>query len=223
MGSPEKEPGRHNNEDRVEVAISPLSIMDAPVTQRQWYAVTGENPSFFKQRRYCMDGHVVMGGVELCPEHPVEMVSWEDIQKFIERLKSELGIRYRLPTEAEWEYAARAGTVTAYSFGDNPAGLKEYAVYMDPQNQTRKVRSKSANSWGLYDVHGNVWEWTEDVYVEKLAGGIGPLENTVECRTIRGGGWFGYSDYLRSSARCNEPQNYSSKLLGFRLARSLVP
>jgi formylglycine-generating enzyme required for sulfatase activity len=119
------------------------------VTQAQWHAVMGDNPSRFK-------------GDTL----PVEQVSWEDAQKFIERLNAqEGGTKYRLPTEVEWEYAARAGTTTAYSFGDNPRPLGEYAWFSENfGNTTHPVGQKQPNPWGLYDMHGNVWEWVQDWY-----------------------------------------------------------
>jgi formylglycine-generating enzyme required for sulfatase activity len=135
---------------RVEIT-QPFYLGTTEVTQSQWESVMGNNPSRFKGAN-----------------RPVEQVSWEEVQTFIEKLNArEPGVTYRLPTEAEWEYAARAGTTTAYSFGDSAGDLDEYAWYGgNTGGQTHPVGQKPANGWGLYDVHGNVWEWVQDWYGE---------------------------------------------------------
>jgi formylglycine-generating enzyme required for sulfatase activity len=155
MGSNNGEP----NEKPVHmVRISrPFYLGKYEVTQAQWEAVMGNNPSQFKGD----------------PNSPVENVSWDDVQEFIKRLKRlntrESGVKYRLPREAEWEYAAQAGTTTAYSFGNDPSQLGEYAWYGENANgETHPVGQKKPNPWGLYDMHGNVWEWVQDWY------GVGP-------------------------------------------------
>ncbi|HLC15756.1 MAG TPA: SUMF1/EgtB/PvdO family nonheme iron enzyme, partial [Thermodesulfovibrionia bacterium] len=126
-------------------------MQTTPVTQGQWKALMGNNPSRFKR---CGD------------DCPVESVSWHDAQKFIEKLNKREGVnKYRLPTEAEWEYAARAGSDTAYCFGDDEARLSEYAWYdKNSDGRTHPVAKKKPNAWWLYDMHGNVWEWSEDWY-----------------------------------------------------------
>ncbi len=122
----------------------PFYLGTYEVTQGQWQAVMGRNPSWFTGE----------------PTRPVERVSWDNIQIFLQQLNArEGGAGYRLPTEAEWEYAARAGTSTAYSFGDDEQKLGEYAWYRaNASNTTRPVGLKTPNAWGLHDMHGNVWE-----------------------------------------------------------------
>lgn len=123
----------------------PFYLGKYPVTQAQWGAVMGKNPS-----RFTGD-----------PSRPVENVSWHDVQEFLRRLsEKEGGKSYRLPTEAEWEYAARAGAATSYCFGDESSQLGEYAWYRENSgDRTHPVGQLKPNAWGLYDVHGNVWEW----------------------------------------------------------------
>ncbi|MDR3221637.1 MAG: formylglycine-generating enzyme family protein [Candidatus Accumulibacter sp.] len=178
------------------------------VTQAQWEAVMGSNPSKFKGR-----------------SNPVEMVSWDDVQTFIKRLNAkEVTSKYRLPTEAEWEYAARAGTTSAYSFGDNAASAgKQYAVYGNSW-RTQPVGEKEPNPWGLYDMHGNVYEWVQDWYSRKYyASGLstdpkGPLEGRR--RVLRGGSWFSSAKELRSAFRHYYTPGSRSGYNGFRLALS---
>ena len=131
MGSPLTEKNRYSDEAQVEVSISkPFEIMETTVTQSQWHCVMGSNPSYFKKSKHCED-HKIVNGVEMCPNNPVEQVSWNDVQVFIGSLNADLGLSncYRLPTEAEWEYSARAGTKTAYFFGNKPSKLEDYAWY----------------------------------------------------------------------------------------------
>jgi formylglycine-generating enzyme required for sulfatase activity len=118
-----------------------------PVTQKQWKAVMGNNPSHFKG-----------------DDRPVEYVSWYDVLGFVEKLNELEGTdKYRLPSEAEWEYACRAGTTTRYSFGDSEAKLRKYGWYDgNSRRETHPVGKKKPNPWGLYDIHGNVWEWCQD-------------------------------------------------------------
>ena len=185
MGSPKTEKGRRDDEEQVEVRLSPFEIIDAQVTQEMWVEVMGNNPSRF---------------VGL--ERPVESVSWNEAQEFLKRVNRQLGLTgkkgYRLPTEAEWEYAARAGTQTAYFFGDDPARLEDYAVFAT--KETALVRSKKPNPWELYDMYGNVWEWTMDEY-DKLEGGENPLQENGIAPVIRGGAWHFIAQNLRSAFR----------------------
>jgi len=190
------------------VSISkPFYVGKYEVTQAQWEEVMGDNPSHFKGR-----------------EHPVEMVSWEDVQGFIRRLNEKEGTTgYRLPTEAEWEYAARAGTSTAYFFGDDGEELFNYAWYKDnSENKTQVVGLKEPNAWGLYDVHGNVWEWVEDWYGEYQAEAVtdptGPSDGSR--RGLRGGSWYGNADNCRVAARDDGMPGNRRDTLGFRLAFS---
>ncbi|MCB1934271.1 MAG: SUMF1/EgtB/PvdO family nonheme iron enzyme, partial [Candidatus Accumulibacter sp.] len=137
--------------------------------------------------------------------HPVVNVSWEDANAFCRWLSSKENRTYRLPTEAEWEYACRAGTSTAYSFGDDPEALDEYAWFADNSNETyHEVASKKPNPWGLYDMHGSVAEWVLDQYVPAFYGQqpadvSNPLAIPVTLypRVVRGGGWDDQPDMLR--------------------------
>ena len=205
MGSPKGEVGRRDNENQVRVTLSPFTMMDAPVTQEMWVAVMGENPSEF-----------------VGPERPVESVSWNDVQEFIRRLNMQLGLKgekgYCLPTEAQWEYAARAGTQTAYFTGDDPKGLEEYAVF--DANATAPVRSKDPNGYGLYDMSGNVWEWTQDWYHRELKGGDDPVQTEKSAgRLFRGGSWGNNAQNLRSANRNYVNPGYRNSLVGFRVVR----
>ena len=204
MGSPATERGRSYDEDQHEVAISrPFEMMTTPVTQALWMAVMGDNPSYFK-------------GVDL----PVEMVSWEDCQGFIARLNSLLyDDQYRLPTEAEWEYACRAGTV-----GPTYGPIDEIAWYEENSgNGTLSVGRKTPNAWGLYDMLGNVWEWCSDWYSGYHAGSVtdpsGPL--TGSYRVSRGGSWKSSPGTIRVANRyqCYPDDRYNR--IGFRIARSV--
>jgi formylglycine-generating enzyme required for sulfatase activity len=155
MGSPESEKHRATNEVQHEVTISkPFYMGVYEATQAQWQAVMGTNPSQFKG-----------------DNRPVEMVSWDDCQSFCNELSAKVGRTIRLPTEAEWEYACRAGTKTSYYFGDDVSQLARYAWYDDNSDmQTHDVGGKIPNAWGLYDMHGNVWEWCQDRYGAYSAG-----------------------------------------------------
>jgi formylglycine-generating enzyme required for sulfatase activity len=171
----------------------------------------GSNPSEFKGRT-----------------NPVEKVSWDDVQVFINSLNQKEGHkRYRLPTEAEWEYAARAGSTSAYSFGDDPRQLKDYAWYRNNSElKTHPVGKKKPNSWGLYDMYGNVWEWVQDWFDDKyyrespsidpigMIGTLGPL------RVYRGGSWGNDARYVRSAYRGDDSPGLRYSYLGFRLALS---
>ena len=161
----------------------------------------------------------------------VSHVSWNDAQAFISWLnKKESGGTYRLPTEAEWEYAARAGTTTRYSFGNSAGSLGNYAwydknAYDAGAKYAHAVGQKSANAWGLYDMHGNVWEWVQDWYGENYYSNSpatdpkGPSSGSY--RVVRGGSWLLGARYCRSALRDGYDPGYRGGSLGFRLARSL--
>ncbi|MDR2624899.1 MAG: formylglycine-generating enzyme family protein [Zoogloeaceae bacterium] len=229
------EDAREDEMPQHQVTISqPFYLGKYEVTQKEWEAVMGDNPSKFKGEN-----------------NPVENVSWYDIQTFIERLNQKEGTnKYRLPTEAEWEYAARAGTTTQYSFvkweyaersgmmtqssGDDADSLGRYAWYKDnSEGKTHPVGQKEPNPWGLYDMHGNVWEWVQDWYDENYyaqspaidprgpSGGSlrdprGPYGNSF--RVLRGGSCTGTARHFRSATRGLglPPSMYN----GFRLAFS---
>jgi formylglycine-generating enzyme required for sulfatase activity len=235
MGSPDS----HRDADRDEtpqhrVRITrPFYLGVYPVTQSQWERVMGSNPSRFKS-----------------PDHPVESVSWEDCQQLIRRLNDlpaergvllyrgfgtqgsgylpgERGGVYRLPTEAEWEYACRAGSTTVYSFGDSAASLGDYAWYMsNSADRTHPVGQKRPNAWGLYDMHGNVWEWCQDWYDSSYYASSptgdpqGPGVGSF--RVLRGGSWGFTAGFCRSADRSRLQPSSRSLYLGFRVARSSV-
>jgi formylglycine-generating enzyme required for sulfatase activity len=171
------------------------------VTQALWEVVMGSNPSYFK-------------GATL----PVENVSWEDVQQFLSRLNAQdTRYQYRLPTEAEWEYACRAGTT-----GDYAGSLYEMAWYGDNSGgKTHPVGEKKPNAWGLYDMHGNVWEWCADWYGNYQKGVVtdprGP--STGSYRVYRGGGWGNPAAHCRSANRRSNSPGYRTYNLGFRLVR----
>ena len=234
MWSPPSERRRGSDEGQEEVEITkPFEIMKTEVTQKQWFRVMKENPSYSKRSVHCGD-HEIIDGVGMCPNHPVEKVSWDDVQKYIEELNKSLGLTgcdgtphsssgcYRLPTEAEWEWAARAGTKTAYFFGDDSSDLGDYAWYLDNSvDRTHKVGLKDSNPWGLYDIYGNVWEWVQDKYSEELPGGIDPLNEDGVDPVLRGGDWLTDAFFLRSADRYGRHPGYRDNGIGFRLVRTL--
>jgi formylglycine-generating enzyme required for sulfatase activity len=167
-------------------------------------------------------------GFDQTDDHPVVNVCWNDATAFSDWLSREEGQKYRLPTEAEWEYACRAGTTTRYSFGDNERSLGRYAWYAANSNgQTHPVGEKNPNAFGLYDMHGNVWEWCSDGYEtdsykqSPVADPRGPGQ--AAHRVVRGGSWGLGPKYVRSAFRLGESPGYRSISLGFRLARAWIP
>ena len=180
------------------------------VTQGQWKAIMGDNPS---KHAGCGDN---------CP---VEMVSWKDAQTFIRKLNDKTGKQYRLPSEAEWEYACRAGGAHLYCGSDNPDSAGWYGGMATPAGNSGKttnpVATKQANAFGLYDMSGNVWEWVEDSYHENYDGA--PTDGSAwqgdgALRVPRGGGW----SYLqRAAKRGGSEPTYRFGTIGFRLARTL--
>jgi len=219
MGSPETEKGRQENETQHEVTISKdyyLGVYE--VTQAQYETVMGKNPSHFQ-------GAIV--GNENA-DLPVENVSWDDAVEFCKKLsdlpeEKKAGRVYRLPTEAEWEYACRAGSKTAYSFDDEEGLLPEYGWFKrNSSDRTHTVGLLEPNAWGLYDMHGNVWEWCSDWYVEYPQGAVsdptGPKEGSD--RVIRGGGWNSGAADCRSAYRGGSTPGDRFYSLGFRLALS---
>ena len=241
MGSPFDEAGRLNDEEGaegkpVEVHISqPFDMMVTEVTQQQWFEVMGNNLSRYNQVENCSN-HKIINGVLLCPDNPVEGVSWSDIQNFAAQLNKQENLKgcdgtpsggqgcFRLPTEAEWEYAARGGTTTAYSFGSNPEDLSEYAWFgLNSDRRTHKVAQLMPNPYGLYDMHGNVWEWVQDGYVEKLPGGTDPFQPPIAegvFHVVRGGSWFHIVQDLRSAFRKGVYPNNRYNNIGFRLVKT---
>jgi formylglycine-generating enzyme required for sulfatase activity len=212
MGSPPNE-GRYDFEGPVHhIKISNAFYMTKyEITQKQWRDVMGINyPSKFK-------------GENL----PVEMVSWNDVQDFIRKLNEKEGANnYRLPTEAEWEYAARAGTTTRYSYGDSESKLGDYAWYdANSGKKTHEVGQKKPNPWGLYDMQGNVWEWVQDIHHKDYSGaptdGSSWENGSGSIRIYRGGSWNNDAKLCRSASRVGFDQDSHRFDLGFRLLRVL--
>jgi len=206
MGSPESEKWRSANEKLHQVTISkPFFLAKYPVTQAQWRAVMGNYPSHF-------EGDTL----------PVEQVSWDDCQEFVKKLNQMQKITaFRLPTEAEWEYACRAGSTTAYGYGDNPDILENYAWYNKiSDGTTHQVGQKKPNAWGLYDMHGNVWEWCKDWFDDYATGAIsdptGPQVGFL--RVVRGGGWGQPAGGCRSANRNWGIPGFRSDDLSFRVS-----
>jgi len=207
MGSPTNERGRSENEAPRQVSLPQgFWMLETEVTQEMWESIMEINPSHFKS-----NGKL-----------PVEKVSWDDCQNYIEKLNglgiAPMGYRFSLPTETQWEYACRAGTTTPFHFGntlngdaancngDHPYGTNTKGVYA---NKTTEAGSYPANAWGLFDMHGNVWEWCLNRYVD---------DSLSKDRVLRGGGWSNHPEYCRSAQR-----NYNDLLwrhagLGLRLA-----
>jgi formylglycine-generating enzyme required for sulfatase activity len=203
MGSPPKESDLSNRERQHEVTISYDFYLGATeVTQSQFKRIMGWNPAIKSGADPDID----------TSSHPIETVSWEEAvefcKKFSELPEEKLAARkYRLPTEAEWEYACRAGSETAYSFGESTQRLGEYAWYMDNANRrSHPVGAKQPNAWGLYDMHGNVWEWCSDRFGEYPKDAAtdpqGPNEGSLY--VIRGGGWNEVSTHCRSAMRTRQ-------------------
>ena len=221
MGSPESEVERDEDEKQVRVTISKhFWLAQTEFTQAQWEAVMGSNPSKF-------NGNDV----------PVETVSWDEAQECIKALnvkaKLSAGWTWALPTEAQWEYACRAGTTTAFSFGatlksadanfdgNSPYGSTVKGAFRE---RTASVRSHRPNGWGLYDMHGNVWEWCldarEDVgdRIILLPGGTDPVGQIGSLRALRGGSYFNYGHLCRAAIRSRQAPEYRIYSLGFRPA-----
>ena len=208
MGSANGEP----NEKPVHgVTIAkPFAIGKTEVTQKQWHAIMGDNPSHFSD---CED---------TCP---VEQVSWDDAQAFIKKLNAKTGKQYRLPTEAEWEYACRAGTQQEYCGSDIVDNVSWNNLNSGRffSNRPHPVATKQANAFGLYDMSGNVWEWVEDTYHDNYNGAPedGSAWMNGKMRVLRGGSW-GYDPKVgRAASRSKFTSGYRYFSYGFRLAQTL--
>ncbi|RKZ75350.1 MAG: hypothetical protein DRQ57_07740, partial [Gammaproteobacteria bacterium] len=193
------------------VTVQPFFMAKYPVTQSQWQAVMGNNPSSFKGEN-----------------RPVENISWDDVVKFCQQLSEKTGKEYRLPSEAEWEYACRAGTTTPFYFGETiTTDLANYGG-----NSTTDVGSFPPNAFGLYDMHGNVWEWCADAWHDNYKGA--PSDGSIwgkkgllakwfssESRlpVVRGGSWLIDARSVRTALRNWYSRDFRGSYVGFRLAR----
>jgi len=247
MGSPVGEVGRSSYEDQHEVTLTkPFYMGVFEVTQRQWELVMGSKPSYFSNVSYYQT-------------RPVENVSYNDIRGssagagwpnssavdascFLGKLRAKTGLEdFDLPTEAQWEYACRAGTTTALNSGKNLTstgsdanmaevgrywynGGSSYSSGVDTSGATAKVGSYQPNAWGLYDMHGNVWEWCLDWWTSSLSSATDPVgAASGSARSYRGGGWVNFANNCRSAYR-NGYYNPSDRIngIGFRLSRTLA-
>jgi formylglycine-generating enzyme required for sulfatase activity len=237
MGSDQGEPGHEFDEGpQHEVCLTGFWMGETEVTQGQWSAVMGSNPSLIQNGE----------------EHPVDMVSWNKAQEFVEAMNRKAGGRFRLPTEAEWEYACRAGAQTAYSFGDSittdqASFDRSFRLQTDPPAPRRKSRkhrrrppvkkpqpswsnmhtsmagSFPANAWGLRDMHGNLWEWCQDVYDDAFYSRSAKQDPVCgeegSSRVLRGGSWVTKAEALRSANRSSGWPDMDTAFYGVRLVR----
>lgn len=223
MGSPEDEGNRSSDERQHEVTLTrPFYMGVYPVTQGEWTRVMGSNLSYFSSSGRGSDE---VSGQDTS-RFPVEFVSWNDVQEFLGKLNAShgvSGVRYRLPSEAEWEYACRAGTTAPYSFG---SALRDSdANYGVAVGRPSAVGSYGANDFGLYDMHGNVWEWCQDWYSSDYYSSsasedpAGPSSGSR--RVLRGGSWGDSADHCRSACRGSHfpvgTDRFYIKSFGFRV------
>jgi hypothetical protein len=254
MGSPPEEPGLSDDEGpQHEVKLASFFMSHTPITQAQWREVAGwqslpaerwgqdlnPDPSHFYNREGQAEGEVRLFEAEANTDNrPVENVSWLDAMEFCNRLSQRTGRTYTLPSEAQWEYACRAGTTTPFHFGDmispelaNYHGNYAYAdgpkgIYRE---QTTPVRMFPANAWGLHDMHGNVWEWCLDEWHESYEGA--PTDGRawgdaaegekskelVKTKLLRGGSWNFIPGSCRSASRNHFRPDYANDGVGFRV------
>ncbi len=210
MGSPERDKDRYRDEIQHPVVLStPFYMQVTEVTQGQWQAVMGDRPSYFSR---CGD------------DCPVEAVSWDDVQMFLAKLNAKGEGTYRLPTEAEWEYAARGGVSTLYSFGNDATEIANYSWFAkNSGSKTHPVAQLKPNGWGLYDMEGNVYEWVADWYglypSAEVVDPQGPTSGTF--RVARGGGWHSSPARVRPAVRNIYGPTFRYYRLGFRLIKAI--
>jgi formylglycine-generating enzyme required for sulfatase activity len=222
MGSSENESERRDDESpQHQVTVPSFFMGKYPLTQAQYQAILGSNPSYFKGNN-----------------RPVETVSWDDAVRFCQKLSQRTGKNYRLPSEAEWEYACRAGTKTPFSFGDNiTTDLVNYnGNYPYKSAPKGKYREQTTdvgtfpptfppNPFGLYDMHGNVWEWCEDDWHENYIdaptdGSAWNSQSGSNTKLLRGGSWYSDARYCRSAFRLGDSRDGRSNFFGFRVVSS---
>lgn len=209
MGAKDDDPEAYDDEKpRHQVTLPAFWMGETPVTQGQYQAVRGSNPSRFQ------------GDLD----RPIENVTWNDADRFCQELSRKLSQEIiSLPSESQWEYACRGGTDTRYFFGDDAAQQGNYAWYNgNSGNETHLVKQKKPNAWGLYDMHGNVWEWCADQWHKNYEGA--PTDGSVwlssdesEGRLLRGGSWDSIAKHCRSAYRDHYTPAYRFNGLGFRV------
>ena len=202
MGSPEEEEDAHDKPQH-KVTISAFFMSKYPVTQAQWQAIRNNNPARFLNN----------------PQNPIETVTWNDAQEFCKKLSNKTRNKYRLPSEAEWEYACRAGTTTRYCFGKTLT--KNLANYDKNVRKTTPVGKFPANAFGLHDMHGNVWEWCKDNwhdnYKKAPTNGRAWIDNKSSTKVTRGGSWSNFPGSCCSTSRSYFLSEYDSDIIGFRV------
>jgi len=213
MGSPLSEKNRQESECQHQVTLTQgFWLADTACTQALWKAVMKDNPAFFTENKH----------------NPVEQVSWDDVQGFLKQLNQLIpGLGAQLPTEAQWEYACRAGTTTPFSFGENISpeqiNYDGNVPYADGEKfwcreKTLVVKSLPVNSWGLYEMHGNVWEWCADWFDDfSVMPVIDPMgSDTGSSRVLRGGSWGNHGWRVRSANRGWYAPVNRDNYIGFR-------
>jgi formylglycine-generating enzyme required for sulfatase activity len=231
MGSPKDEKNRDNDEEQHPVEITqPFYLAEYPVTQEQYQAVMGKNPSYFQAGA---DGAAEVKGLDT-KHYPVEMVSWDDAEAFCKKMRASTKPKrtFRLPTEAEWEYACRAGTTTPFSFGfklngneancqgEFPYGTTDKGPY---KGRTTRVGEYGPNPWGLCDMQGNVWQWCEDFYGPynddlKSTDPLRSIKHLENRHVARGGAWSNSAKNSRAACRTRYAPDYRDNHTGFRVA-----
>ncbi len=201
--------GSSDEKSRHSVNIKAFAIGKFEVTQSEWHSLMGSDPSLNK-------------GLT----HPVENISWNDAQLYTQKLSQKTGKKYRLPSEAEWEYAARAGSTTTYPWGDAVSQMDDHAWSNNNANNTNTVGLKKPNQFGLHDMIGNIAEWTEDcwqsTYLNAPADGSAWLSGNCSLRVLRGGSWGDSPQNLQTTVRDGtHPSYYRFSSSGFRVARDL--
>ena len=227
MGSPVTEEDREIYEEQVYVKLTQgFWLGKYEVTQGEWERVMGTKP--WSGQLFVKDG----------VSYAASFVNWEEAVEFCKKLttqerqggRMQHGWEYGLPTESQWEYACRAGTTTAYSFGNDASQLSDYAWWgglvgdgnAKDEQYAHEVGRKRANAWGLHDMHGNVWEWCQDWYADKLSGGVDPKDAQTDAqRVLCGGCWYLLGRYCRSASRLRYTPDDRYSNVGFRIA--LVP
>jgi formylglycine-generating enzyme required for sulfatase activity len=220
MGSPKDEKDRQNDETQHRVKLTkPFYLGKYEVTQAEWKKVMGKEP--WKGERYTKEN----------PRHAATYISWEDCREFLKKLNVARTTSFALPTEAQWEYACRSATTTRFYYGEDETSrlLKGYAWFDDNawdvgDKYAHPVGQKKPSAWGLYDMHGNVWEWCQDWYGnypnEAATNPVGPTSGSY--RVQRGGSWYGSARYCRAADRFRFLPGFRVRYLGFRLALSPV-
>jgi formylglycine-generating enzyme required for sulfatase activity len=218
MGSSPREVGHVSDEEPEHTVkiVKPFAVSKYDVTNDEWDLCV-------KQGGCTQSGYTAFGR----GRRPVTNISWNEARQYVVWLEGLTGRPYRLLSEAEWEYAARAGTATRFFFGDDDAVAGTYVVYyLNSGHETKPVGTKHPNAFGLFDMYGNVWQWCEDPSHPNYRGapvdGSAWQDSDTSLRILRGGSWYDNTDRLRSAGRNREPPSLRAYNIGFRVARTLA-